>query len=50
MEDRTPREDLEHEIAVLRADVVRLRAEIDRLRDQLRQANAARYERPPHYQ
>ncbi len=50
MDDPPSREDLEHEVASLRAEVERLRAEIDRLRDQVRQANAARYERPPHYQ
>ncbi len=50
MEDRPSREDLEREVASLRADVVQLRAQIDRLRDQLRQALAAHYERPPHYQ
>ncbi len=50
MEDGPARQDLEREIAALRADVVRLRAQIERLRDQLRQISAVRYERPPHYQ
>ncbi len=50
MDDPPTREELEREIVSLRAEVVRQRAEIDRLREQVRQANAARYERPPHYQ